>query len=105
MINFREIFNMNYSYIGLIIIGILMIILILLDKNKSLKVIGYSFLVSGITMGLMFILGNLLVNSFSYSFFIKIITNNFFNSIIIFSIISIIIGSISFGTYKWCNIK
>ena len=81
--NFREIFNMNYSYIGLVFIGLLIGLLFLLDKNIGIKVIGYSFLIAGICLGIMYFLGNMIVSSFSYSFFIEIISDNFFDSIMI----------------------
>lgn len=101
MINFREIFNMNNSYIGLIIIGVLILVLFLLDKKRGIKVIGYSFLVSGIMLLLVYLFGNMIVGSFSYSFFIEIITDNFFSSVIVFSIVSMVFGGIGIGVYKY----
>ena len=101
MMNFREIFNMNYSYIGLVFIGLLIGLLFLLDKNIGIKVIGYSFLIAGICLGIMYFLGNMIVSSFSYSFFIEIISDNFFDSVMIFSVISIIFGGIGVGVHRY----
>ena len=96
MINFREIFNPSYSYIGVIIIGILVVILITLEKKKSIKVIAYSTLASGIVLLLIYLIGNLIINNISYKILIEIITNNFFESLIIIAILNIAIGTISF---------
>ena len=101
MINYREIFNNDYSYIGLIIIGILIISMLLLDRKYSTKILGYSFIVPGIIMILVCILGNTFINSIKYSFFIEVISNNFFNAIMIFSVLSIIVGSIVLLIYKY----
>ena len=100
MINYREIFNMNNSYIGLIIIIVLILFIFLLDRDGYLRLIGKSCLISGVVMGLMYIVGNILVNSFRYNFFIKVITDNFFNSIIIFSVSSFILGIVGLILYK-----
>ena len=63
MINFREIFNPSYSYIGLIIIAILVILLIVLEKKKSIRIIGYSCLSSGLVLLLIYFIGNLIINN------------------------------------------
>lgn len=95
MINFREIFNPSYSYIGLIIIAVLIISLIALEKKKSIKVIAYSTLASGLVLLLIYLVGNLIINNISYKILIEIITNNFFESLIIIAILNIAIGTIS----------
>ena len=48
MINFREIFNPNYNFIGLLFMALLMMIILLLNRNifYCLKVIGKTFLIS-----------------------------------------------------------
>ena len=101
MINYREIFDMSYSYVGLVIIVILMILIFLLDKKKSFKVVGDSFGVASLVLILMCFIGGMFVNSFEYSNFIKVITDNFFNGIIIFSVISLLISGISYVFYKY----
>ena len=103
MINFREIFNISYSYIGLVLIFCLMIVLLSMDKRESVKIIGYSFIGAAIFMGMVYFIGNIFVNSFSYKFFVQIISDNLFNSIIFFSIISFIVGGISLGVYKYID--
>lgn len=101
MINYREIFNISYSYIGLVIIGILILLLFLLDKKRSIKVIGYSFLVAGVVLLAIYLFGNMIISSFSYRFFIEVISDNFFSIIIVFSIVSILFGAIGLGAYKY----
>ena len=65
MINFREIFNPSYSYIGLIIIAVLIISLIALEKKKSIKVIAYSTIASGLVLLIVYLVGNLIINNIS----------------------------------------
>lgn len=101
MINFREIFNISYSYIGIGIILLLILILFFLDKTKGIKVIGYSFLGAGIFLLVVYLFGNMIVNSFDYRVFIEIISDNFFNSIVVYSVISMIFGGINLGVYKY----
>ena len=101
MINFREIFNMSYSYIGIIIIGIIMIMIILLDKKEGIRIIGRSFLGAGGVLIISYLLGNMLISSFEYKIFVVVISDNFFNSLIIFSVVSLILGGISFGFYRY----
>ena len=103
MINYREIFNISYSYVGFIIIGILILLLILIDKKGSIKVIGYSFFVAGMVLLLVYLFGNMIISSFSYRFFIEVISDNFFSSIIIFSVVSILFGTIGLGVYKYID--
>lgn len=101
MRNYRAIFNPNYSYIGLIIIIILLLTLILLEKKKSLRVIGYSFLASGLFLLAVYLLSNLIITNMQYKFFIEIITNNFFSYIVIISVLTIAIGTISIYMYRY----
>ena len=101
MINFREIFNISYSYIGIAIIALLIVILFILDKRRGIKVVGYSFLGAGIFLFIVYLFGNMIVSSFNYKVFIEIISNNFFNSIIVYSVISMIFGGINLGVYKY----
>lgn len=103
MINFREIFDINYSYIGLVVIAILMLLLVVLDKRESIKMFGYSFIGAGIVMLVIYLLGNMIISSFSYKFFIEIISNNLFSSIIIFSVVSLVFGGISFWVYRYID--
>lgn len=101
MTNYREIFNPNYSYIGLAIIITLLLILIISEKKKSIKIISYSCIASGIFLLLIYLLGNLIINNISYKFFIEIITNNFFTSIVIISILNIAIGTIGIYYHRY----
>ena len=101
MINFREIFNPSYSYIGLILIFIIVILIILLEKKKSIRIIGYSCLSSGLVLLLIYFIGNLIVSNNSYKFFIEIITNSFFGSLVILSILNICIGTISIYFHRY----
>jgi len=101
MINFREIFNISYSYIGIGLILVLIFIIFLLDKKKGIKVIGYSFLGSGVFLLIIYLFGNMIIDSFSYRVFIEIISDNFFDNIIVYSVISMIFGGINLGVYRY----
>ena len=105
MINFREIFNPSYSYIGLIIIAVLVISLIAIEKKRSIKVIGYSCFISGIFLLLIYFVGNLIINNINYKFFIEIITNSFFSSLIIIAILNICIGTIGIYFNRYIDQK
>lgn len=97
MINFREIFNPNYNFIGLLFMALLMMIILLLNRNifYCLKVIGKTFLISGmITLFLDFILYlglNMLLISY-YKIIIQVISNQVLKNCLYYSIISIMIG-------------
>ncbi|MDY4996645.1 MAG: hypothetical protein SO108_02915 [Bacilli bacterium] len=97
MINFREIFNPNYNFIGLLFVALLMMIILLLNRNifYCLKVIGKTFLISGmITLFLDFILYlglNMVLISY-YKIIIQVISNQVLKNCLYYSIISIMIG-------------
>lgn len=97
MINFREIFNPNYNFIGLLFMALLMMIILLLNRNifYCLKVIGKTFLISGmITLFLDFILYlglNMVLISY-YKIIIQVISNQVLKNCLYYSIISIMIG-------------
>lgn len=97
MINFREIFNPNYNFIGLLFMALLMMIILLLNRNifYGLKVIGKTFLISGmITLFLDFILYlglNMVLISY-YKIIIQVISNQVLKNCLYYSIISIMIG-------------
>ena len=101
MMNFREIFNMGNSYIGLFIIIGLILLLVLLSKRESIKIFGYSFLGAGVLLVVIYLFGNIIIDSFSYRFFIEIISDNFFSNILIFSGVSLIFGGIGLGIHKF----
>ena len=79
MMNFREIFNISYSYIGIIIIGVILLLLFLLDGKGSIKIIGGSFFVAGVLLFLIYFLApnhllSYFLNHLSFiSSFLKII--------------------------------
>ena len=97
MINFREIFNPNYNFIGLLFVALLMMIILLLNRNifYCLKVTGKTFLISGmITLFLDFILYlglNMVLISY-YKIIIQVISNQVLKNCLYYSIISIMIG-------------
>lgn len=98
MINYREIFNSNYSYIGLIFIIILSLIIVIIERNtvSSVSRISKYFLLAGIiilviTLLLNFIIEFLIISS--YKIFIEIITKNLIENLYFYSIIIIIISS------------
>lgn len=97
MINFREIFNPNYNFICLLFMALFMMIILLLNRNifYCLKVIGKTFLISGmITLFLDFILYlglNMVLISY-YKIIIQVISNQVLKNCLYYSIISIMIG-------------
>ena len=97
MINYRELFNPNYSYISIIIISFLIFLIVLNNRNtkKSIHQIGCICLISSIIMlGLSFLI-KLLVNQmipYQYKIFIQVISENFFTYSITLSIIGIALG-------------
>ena len=99
--NFRDIFNMSNSYIGLVVIGLLIVFLILLEKRRSLKIFSYSFFIAGVVLLVIYFLGSIIIDSFSYRFFIEIISDNFFGSVIVYGVVSIIIGLLTNILYKY----
>ena len=103
MINYREIFNVSYSYIGIILGLVLVILMAIMDGKRSFRIIGYSFFGAGIFMLLVYFLGNVIVDSLSFKFFVNVITNSFFGSVVVFAIFSICLGSISIYVSRYIN--
>lgn len=106
MINFREIFNSSYSFIGILLISLLIMIILLINRNikYSVKVIGNTFLVSGIiTLGLDFLLSLFLkmVLTSYYKVIIEVITNNVLKECFYYSIASIGLGLVLKGILKF----
>lgn len=98
MINYRNIFNPTYNYIGIIIIIILVLIIIGLQKDvfASIKHISKTVLISGLiilifTLLLNFIMEFLIIGG--YKIFIQIITDNIISNLYFYSITLIIISS------------
>ena len=98
MINFRTIFNNNYSVLGILIIlfVILLILLINQDSRTSLKLIGTPCIISGIIALFIDFILYLIINIIphQYKIFIEVISNNIIKNIIYASIISITVGII-----------
>ncbi|MCI6265333.1 MAG: hypothetical protein MR598_00615 [Erysipelotrichaceae bacterium] len=105
MINFRNIFNPSYNYIGLLIILILIVLIIWLnhDIKDSLKKIGKTAIISGLITLIIGFLLNLIINNlvpYQYKIFIQVISQNVFNNLILASIVTIILGIILFSITK-----
>jgi len=99
MINYRQIFNPTYNYIGIIFIIIIALAIILIKKNtiSSIYQISESCLIAGtitiiLTLLLNFVIKFLIVNT--YKIFIEVITKNVISSLYLYSIILIIISGI-----------
>ena len=97
MINFREIFNPNYSFIGLLFIALIITIILFINKNikYSIHLIGKTLLISGIItliLSLLLKTGFDLIFPSQYKFFAEIITNNLFKNYLYFSIFTMVIG-------------
>lgn len=99
MINLRNIFNPSYSYIGLIAIAILILLIFLLqqDSKATLKTIGTTSLVAGITTLALSLLMKLVIATlipYQYKIFIQVISNSLLISILYLSLSHIALGTI-----------
>lgn len=97
MINFRQIFNPSYNYIGMFIIAILILWILVNNKNlyESLKQIGTISLISGIITLFLAIIINFIINQLlphQYKIFIQVISQNVFKSATTSSLITIGVG-------------
>ena len=99
MINYRTIFNPSYSYIGILIIGVLILFIFLNNKNirKSFNQIGKISIFSGIfTLLFAYLIKLLINNNFTYSskLFIQVISKNVIKSLVTSSLMIILLGII-----------
>ena len=97
MINYRNIFNLNYSYIGLIVIGVLVILIFILNKNfiRSIYQISNHLFIGGIVTFITSVLINFCIDFFIISNFkilIEIITKNLIRDLYIYSISLIVVS-------------
>ena len=83
MINYREIFDVGNMYIGIIILVIVMMLLVMLDKDNGVKNIAGSFFVAGFILLGIVIFGNLIIDGIYFKFFIEVISNTFFSFVMI----------------------
>lgn len=103
MINFRNIFNLNYSYLVLFGICILFILIFFLlkDNKKFFKLFSNINLISGIiTLMCAFILKSFVSNINNYKFFVQIISDNIYNELLYFSMMNLFIWIIAFIIFK-----
>ena len=97
MINFREIFNVKYGYIGIGIIVLFLLILIFVNKDifKSFRNVGVILIISGIisaVIGLLFNFGiNIFVDS-TYKVFVDVIGDSFYSSLLVRGGICLVFG-------------
>ena len=97
MINYRQIFNPQYNYIGIIIILILILIIYFIQKNifTTIKQINKIFLISSTLILIITLILNLIIDKLliaNYKIFIEIITKNIINNLYFYSITPIIIS-------------
>ena len=97
MINYRQIFNPQYNYIGIIIILILILIIYFIQKNifTTIKQISKIFLISSTLILIITLILNLIIDKLliaNYKIFIEIITKNIINNLYFYSITTIIIS-------------
>lgn len=110
MINIREIFNPSYNFIGLLFIVLLIVIILMTNKNikYASKLIGNTFLISGIiTLFLDFILSLFLKLTLSsyYKVIIEVISNHLLKECLYYSIFSIGLGIILKMIFKLTSSK
>ena len=101
MINYREIFDVNNIYIGFIVLIIIMVLLVMLDRENGVKNIMVSFFIAGFILLGIVIIGNLLVSSLYFKFFIEVISNTFFSFVMIGGGICFIISFIGILFYRY----
>lgn len=99
MINYRNIFNTSYNYIGLILIFILALLIIIIERDtvSSVYRISKYALISGIITLVLALLSNFIIEFLvfnSYKVFIEIISTNLIKNLYFYSIIIIIISGI-----------
>lgn len=99
MINYRNIFNPNYNYIGIILIIIMVIILVILTNNtrKIINSLGKILLISGIltlviSLSISFITS--VVVPSTYQLFLEIITSKLQTNMLSQSLLIIAIGTL-----------
>jgi len=97
MINFREIFNPEYSFIFVILILILTVMIFILHKNtkESIHILGKFVLISGVITLLIAIVLELGINTFipyNYKIFVQVISKNLSVNLLYNAIENIIIG-------------
>ena len=97
MINYREIFNINYSIIGLIMILIIISLIILINKNigKSCNILGKVFISSSfISLFLLFIMnfGLKVIIPHQYTILVEVISKSLEKNYLIYSIIVLVFG-------------
>ena len=110
MINFREIFNVKYGYIGIGIIVLFLLILIFVNKDifKSFRNVGVILIISGIISAVIGLLFNFGINIFvdnTYKVFVDVIGDSFYSSLLVrggiclaFGIVLEIIGCVKKGS-------
>lgn len=100
MINFREIFNIRYGYIGIISIIILILLILVINKkiNTNLKIISIISIVSGVLDIIAALLTKVFINILdnSYKVFIEVISDTLYKYLIYIGISLVIIGTIIF---------
>lgn len=111
MINYRNIFNSSYGYIGLILIFILSLLIIIIEKDtvsSVCRISKYTF-ISGVIILSLTLLSNFIMEFLifnSYKVFIEIISKNLIKNLYFYSIIIIIIsGIINFMLKTLSNTK
>lgn len=110
MINFREILNPSYNFVGLLLISLLLMVILLVNKNIKYagKLIGNTFVVSGIiTLGIDLLLSfvlKLILTSY-YKVIIEVITTNLLKECFYYSLISIILGILLKSILKFTSPK
>lgn len=99
MINYRNIFNTSYNYIGLILTFILALLIIIIERDtvSSVSRISKYTFTSGIIILVLALLSNFIIEFLvfnSYKVFIEIISTNLIKNLYFYSIIIIIISGI-----------
>lgn len=99
MINFRNIFNPSYNYIGIICIIIIALLIIIVQRDTlaSIYQISKTSFIAGIVTLIIALISSFLTNLLipnSYKIFIEIISDNVLNHLYFYSILIIIISSI-----------
>lgn len=105
MINFREIFNPVYGYMGLIVILLILGLILIINRNikTSFQIMGVIIITSSILNIIIALIIKLFIRyiiDYNYRIFIEVISDTLFSSLFYKSIVSLVIGILLLIIYK-----
>lgn len=106
MLNYREIFNPTYGYIGVIIILLLFGVLLIINKNlrESLKLVANIIITSAclnIFLVIIFKIFITLIIDYNFRIFIEVISDTLISNLLTKALIEVVLGVFLFVIYKY----